>query len=81
MIGTRIADKITKVTKTSPRNDSETVTSEYEKRITYEKNMYIQKKHRKLFMVEILRINNLNLGQKIWLKQRMTLMEHMTPVI
>ena len=43
--------------------------------------MYIQKKHRKLFMVEILRINNLNLGQKIWLKQRMTLMEHMTPVI
>ena len=39
LVGNKTADKITKVSKTSQQNNSETVTNEYDK-----KDIYLQKK-------------------------------------
>ena len=48
LIGNKIANKITEVLKNSQQNNLETVTNEHDKGIP--KDMYIQKKDKKLFM-------------------------------
>ena len=49
MIGNKIANKITKVSKSLQQNNSETGTNENDKEIPKE-NMYLQGKDKKLFM-------------------------------
>ena len=56
LIGNKIDDKITNVSKTSPQNNSEKITHYDNKEIPKERYIYLQK------------INHLNLGQKIGLK-------------
>ena len=51
LIDNKIADKITKVSKTSPQNKSDTVTNEHDKDIPKERHIYLQKKQRKLFTI------------------------------
>ena len=41
LIGNKIVDKITKISKTSQQNNSETVTNEYDKEIPKERYIYI----------------------------------------
>ena len=51
MIGNKIADKITKVSKLLPQNNSEAIISEHEKKKKYlEKDIYVQRKDMKLLM-------------------------------
>ena len=47
MTGNKIANRITKVSKNSQQNNSETVTNEHDKEIP-KKDMYLQQKDRKL---------------------------------
>ena len=51
LIGRIIADKITKVSKTSSQNSLETVKNEHDQEIPKERYLYIQKKDRKLLMI------------------------------
>ena len=44
LIGNKIADRITKVSKSSQQNHSETVTNEHDKEIPKERYIYLQKK-------------------------------------
>ena len=50
MIGNKIADKTTKVSKTLKQNSSETVTNEHDKEVPKE-NIYFQNKDRSLLMI------------------------------
>ena len=50
LIGNKIADRITKVSKTSQQNNSETVTNDNDKEIPKER-IYLQKKDRKPIMI------------------------------
>ena len=50
-IGNKIANRITKVSKNLQQSNSETVTSENDKEIPKEKDIYVQKKERKLLMI------------------------------
>ena len=50
LIGNKIANKITKVSRSSSHNNSETITNENDKEILKER-IYLQKKNRKLLMV------------------------------
>ena len=55
LVGNKIAEKITNVSRTSPQNNSETVTSE-KKTLDLigkylEKDIYLQKKYKKLLMI------------------------------
>ena len=56
LIGNKIDNKITNVSKTSPQNNSEKIAHYDDKEIPKERYIYLQK------------INHLNLGQKIGLK-------------
>ena len=49
LIGDKIADKITKVSKYSQENNSETVTNEHDKEMA-KKEIYLHKKDKKLLM-------------------------------
>ena len=53
LIGNKIADKITRVSKTSPQNNSET-NREKER----EKDIYLQKKEKKIMIDIIIQYNN-----------------------
>ena len=51
MIGNKIADKITKVLRTSPQNNSDTVTDEeenirFERKISKERNIFPEKRQK-----------------------------------
>ena len=48
LIGNNISNKITKVQKNSQRNNSETVTIEHDQEIRKEREIYLQKKDKKL---------------------------------
>ena len=50
LIGNKISNKITKVSKNSDQNNSETVTYEHDKEIPKERYIYLQKKDKKLLM-------------------------------
>ena len=50
LIGNKIADTITKVSKNSQQNNLETVTNEHDKEIPKEIYIYLQKKDKKLLM-------------------------------
>ena len=50
LIGNNISNKITKVQKNSQRNNSETVTIEHDQEIRKEREIYLQKKDKKLLM-------------------------------
>ena len=50
LIGNKIADTITKVSKNSQQNNWETVTNEHDKEIPKEIYIYLQKKDKKLLM-------------------------------
>ena len=52
MIGYKIAHKMTKVSKNSQKNNSETVTKQYDKETPKERYIYtyLQKKEKKLLM-------------------------------
>ena len=52
LIGNKIDDKITKISKTSQQNKSETVTYEHDKEKPKKKDKYLQKKGRKLLMIQ-----------------------------
>ena len=50
LIGNKIANEITKVSRSSPKNNSGTITNEHDK--TYpKKDTYVQKKDRKLLII------------------------------
>ena len=49
LISNKIADKITKVSKISPQNNSETITNEHDKEVPI-KYICLQKKDRKLMI-------------------------------
>ena len=51
LIDNKIADRMMKVSKNSQQNNSETVTKEHDKEILKERNIYLQKKDRKLLMI------------------------------
>ena len=50
LIGNKITNTIIKVSKNSQQNNSETVANEHDKEIPKEKNMYLQKKGKKLLI-------------------------------
>ena len=51
LIDNKIANRITKVSKSSPQNNSETITNEHDKKIPKERYIYLQKKDRKILMI------------------------------
>ena len=51
LIGNKVANRITKVSKSLQQNNSETVTNERDKEIAKERYVYLQKKDRKLLMI------------------------------
>ena len=50
LMGNKIANKITKVSRSSPQNNSETITNEHDNEIP-KKRSYLQKKGRKFLMI------------------------------
>ena len=52
LIGNKIANRITKVSKSLPQNNSETITNGLDKKISKERYIYLQKKDRKLLMIQ-----------------------------
>ena len=50
LIGNKIANKITKASRSSLQNNSETITNEHDKKYL-KKDIYLQKKDRKLLMI------------------------------
>ena len=50
LTGNKTAGRITKISKNSPQNNSETITSEHDQEIP-KKDMYLQTKDRKLLMI------------------------------
>ena len=50
LIGNKTANKITKFSKHSQQNNSETVTNDHNKEIPKERYIYLQKKGKKLLM-------------------------------
>ena len=52
LIGNKISNKIIKVLKNSQHNNSKTVTNEHHKKIPKERYIYLQKKHKKLLMIQ-----------------------------
>ena len=52
LIGNKIANRITKVSKSLPQNNSETITNGHDKEIPKERYIYLQKKDRKLLMIQ-----------------------------
>ena len=50
LIGNKYANKIMKVSRNLPQNNSETITNEHGKKLP-KRNIYLQKKDRKLLMI------------------------------
>ena len=50
LIGNKIGNRITKSSRSSPQNNSETITNEHDKKYL-KKNIYLQKKDKKLLIV------------------------------
>ena len=51
LIGNKIVDKITKISRTLPQNNSETITNEHDQEIPKERYIYLRKKDKKLLMI------------------------------